>query len=909
MQDMLTVFDLDNAFKISRLNGEWKEIHSVSVFPDEILIFYTNGRLKDARTCIRGILGDNYKCDKHNEFAIVGRMEIPLSWHEETENSKPIPYHIQPLLQDSVLLTDPEKAKTAIDESVFNMENLNHPGTDDSEPQLIAFFSFKGGVGRTMHMTALAQRLADTIESTASSPKILLVDADTEAPGISWWIKDEIPEYRYSYLDFLGEATIDAEQAVKTAADLVKTMCPDLGNQQKACYFLPAFRDETQLLRPPAKPAQLTSQKGKPWLLGDVLSKLGKELGVQYVFIDLRAGLTELSSPLLLDPRVTRFFVTSASRQSVEGTILSLEAFGKFTGLFPDEIKNRYAEKTQIILGFCHRDESSNDSLVEIELNLNSTLRKIFHADEDDSREWCLRSYFDWTLLNLAGFKESLELFEKANSLQETCEKIIPSLLTDNESQSETNKPSFGKDDLERLKNFAGDLVFAENPLKTSGFLVIDSYRQLAKRFLNEAPNAVIVGAKGSGKTFFLKTLAGMNSWSEFCRKCGLNGAADAKMIPLIWSANENKDPFINIQAKELNSLGYAWDNDEGEKLGRQFGDSFRIPATGADSGWREKWLRVFCAIFNIDFDADASCEPNLKNYVGSLEKSVVFLIDGLEDLFADWIKPSSGIEPLRILLQDILRDLNKWSRGRIGLLIFIRKDIVRNAIQQNSEQFLSPYKNYELRWSKEEALRLVGWALSQAGFKQFGDSELDDNWAVSGYDELEKKLHPLWGAKMGSQKSREANTASWVLSAISDFKGNFQARDIIRLLDISAKLQIGKNQIPPDRILAPIVLRNAMTECGNHKIEETELEIPAIKNELQTLKENKPTIPISSATLEEIEIHNIALLEELGIFFRDEDKYYLPEIYRRGLGLNLDAGARPKVVSLMRKALAKAGL
>ena len=77
-------------------------------------------------------------------------------------------------------------------------------------------------------------------------------------------------------------------------------------------------------------------------------------------------------------------------------------------------------------------------------------------------------------------------------------------------------------------------------------------------------------------------------------------------------------------------------------------------------------------------------------------------LIDGLEDLFASWMSRTEiEFEPLRMLLQDIVRDISSWSNGKVGILVFIRNDLAFKAISQNFEQFMTLYKNFELRWSR----------------------------------------------------------------------------------------------------------------------------------------------------------------------------------------------------------------
>ena len=47
------------------------------------------------------------------------------------------------------------------------------------------------------------------------------------------------------------------------------------------------------------------------------------------VLVDLRAGLSEFSAPLLFDPRVKKYLVTSTSYQSVRGTEIVLHQLSK----------------------------------------------------------------------------------------------------------------------------------------------------------------------------------------------------------------------------------------------------------------------------------------------------------------------------------------------------------------------------------------------------------------------------------------------------------------------------------------------------------------------------------------------------------------------------------------------------
>lgn len=61
-------------------------------------------------------------------------------------------------------------------------------------PPLIAFHSFKGGVGRTLHALALAFQIARN-----KKDRVLLVDADLEAPGITWLLPSRLPQPPVSF--------------------------------------------------------------------------------------------------------------------------------------------------------------------------------------------------------------------------------------------------------------------------------------------------------------------------------------------------------------------------------------------------------------------------------------------------------------------------------------------------------------------------------------------------------------------------------------------------------------------------------------------------------------------------------------------------------------------------------------
>ncbi|MHC5731361.1 MAG: ParA family protein, partial [Nostoc sp.] len=71
------------------------------------------------------------------------------------------------------------------------------------KPSLIAFYSFKGGVGRTLNLAAHLFALLDRAKELDLSINVLVIDADLEAPGLTYWNRSEKQQPSVSLIDFL----------------------------------------------------------------------------------------------------------------------------------------------------------------------------------------------------------------------------------------------------------------------------------------------------------------------------------------------------------------------------------------------------------------------------------------------------------------------------------------------------------------------------------------------------------------------------------------------------------------------------------------------------------------------------------------------------------------------------------
>ena len=279
--------------------------------------------------------------------------------------------------------------------------------------------------------------------------------------------------------------------------------------------------------------------------------------------------------------------------------------------------------------------------------------------------------------------------------------------------------------------------------------------------------------------------------------------------------------------------------------------------------------------------------------------QKIIFLIDGLEDILTHISMDENEQSAIRALCQDVVAQMIA-KYPHLGIIVFIRRDMALSAVDVNFKQFHQANGQAELKWSSNEALRLVVWWVSKADPKFYEDiHEIDQ----ASQNVIEDALEKLWGKKLGKTSSNEAYSSRWILAALSDFNGQLQARDIIRFLKYASEPPTKKTNYE-DRIMMPPEIRTAVSTCSTEKVEEVEQEYTTLKPILEKLKklplEHKvlPLLPEYAGLSSEDELYMI----REGYLKRDGDKFYLPEIIRHALGFKYEKGARPKVLALTLK-------
>jgi cellulose biosynthesis protein BcsQ len=772
--------------------------------------------------------------------------------------------------------------------------------------RVAAFHSFKGGVGRT---TALMTHLSAYLEYAKRRPvKVLVIDADLEAPGITYWldVANHPPVSFVRFLESMHYPAVSVQESVRYFADELRKYSLTI-NGTHEIFVLPACIDSEQpieLLDTPVLPEHLARNAKNPWYVGDAIRQLSEALDANLVMVDLRAGLSELASPLLFDPRIERFIVSTVTRQSVNGAVLVLEKMAAIRSLIRDQ--DEVAAIPTVVLSLLTpalRESVDYDEAIQ---RLSGAYPNPHVEDAISAGVEFIEAAFDPNLMSIRDFNQALtlvksgNLFEQALKWAESLSPIVESLPT-TETLHTTRAVQ-----AQQLESLCEKYVYAESG-KAENLLVTEPLRNLAKHYEKSLPATISIGAKGAGKTFNFLQLCRMQTWERFLEKVGVatGNRGNVLIFPFLASKNLNPDsPAINVirncRDNCFQQLGLA----------KEFSDidlSDRIAeALRGSSNWTQFWIGELLAAFDLPMDVGLK---GLSDFLSGRQVSAIFLVDGLEDQF-----PNPADNEQRDALEALLRltdRMNEIRGGNVGMIAFVRSDYVRTVIQQNVGQFETRYKSFVLEWTAESFLRLAYWTCAEARLP----FTLEENPEQLSGAELLEKLYELWGQKLGSPHSKEAQTARWVFAALCDLNGKLQARDLVRFLFYAAQksARSDRSSAWDDRVLLPDAIRRAVEDCSIKKVEEATKEIDVLNSwytKLESIPNEKKVVPFEALNVG-LTPELAKALQGLGIIFEDTDKkvaqrFYLPESYRTGLGFTLTASARPKVLALIQRNLGK---
>lgn len=395
----------------------------------------------------------------------------------------------------------------------------NLPAPFVAGPRMVSFHSFKGGVGRT---TALMTYVTARLHATdAQKPvKVLVVDADLEAPGVTFWL-DETNRPQVSFIQFLEAMhypPVSAEASLDFFADQLRKTSLDVGGSQRELFVLPAALDLTEIQDMPVQPGHLARNPDNAWILTDHLHALGKRLDVDAVFIDLRAGLSELASPVIFDPRVEHYFVTTVAKQSVLGMCEVLKRLHAFNSSLTQE-----QPKPSVVISLLTKSlrESSIYGEAKESIEIAYPLPNRGRGSEvamDEGVEW-LEADFSESLMAIGSVREAFDVL-RTSSLYGGAHQWGTSATKIQATSVRSSQTVTSRADLANALHEFCEKEHAEHS-RVDDWLVTEPLRNLGKHFAKDIPNAVVVGAKGAGKTFTYLQICQSQKWGVYLQRVG----------------------------------------------------------------------------------------------------------------------------------------------------------------------------------------------------------------------------------------------------------------------------------------------------------------------------------------------------------------------------------------------------
>lgn len=798
----------------------------------------------------------------------------------------------------------------------FETQNVTLP---NRPVPIVAALSVKGGTGRTTTAIAFAIEWAKK-----SNKPVLLVDADVEAPGITYLYESEAGEPSFSLEDLIVYAHSDETEHFSNATDFASQRLKNQ-NLNGNVIVLPLRRRIDDLTSSSLRAEHLSSPEN-PFGLSDLLSDIAHKLGCVGVVIDVRAGLVPLGANLALDPQVKPIFVTSLSSQAVRGTLSLLRFVSSeveragFSMKMPLIVVNRVpinyhrsGQAAELISPITEFLQAKAAASPEHEISANEDV----FSGATLVEAYSLCSLYETPDMQVSAgswseFLEQLKYSGFQSSFEEVAQSWLQSEVEMLDNDQSTSNISEQLSDLDRrldkLRDFASELISAESTRdRVPKPLVIRPFDELARRFQSDLPVVVVEGAKGTGKTLAARYYIDCKNWLNLCKEMiGANDAISANIIPVTASVQASESYLKQCdQARCSTAQEYALGDPEmiNSTLSRI---KSKLDQDLSEEEWLDEWLT--CIAFSCGYKSEAGNPGN--EFIDFLRKSgkkVVAIFEGIEELYQ--VPRPELRKALRALLVNLPMRLRSEIGRPLGCVIFSRRDTTEIAVLQNLDHFRREYSQFALSWTEEDVLELAAWLASKS---EALPGLWNKEFQKKSRREKDNALDPLWGRKLGPNdrgvvRTREAYSSKWIIAVLSDLQGRLIPRDLVRLLFNAASEKPFDAQLVDlrDRLLTPKALRDAVAPTSSSKVKETVEEIPELSSVFEKFAEHAEEVDVpiedEDVTVLELTKEDVELLQRHGIIYGLSAPYEVPELFRRGLQLR-HSGARYSVISLYNK-------
>jgi len=719
-----------------------------------------------------------------------------------------------------------EQVRTWHDLAIWAQNPQNHGEVKERSPRsprTVAFYSFKGGVGRTTALIHVAWLLVK------QGKKVVVVDLDIEAPGLSKALDlDDLPEV--GIVDYFYErayAPDGANYEIQIGDILAEYRDQQLGDTRGGRFFVvPTGKLDLDYL------AKVDDLKANAWVNGDeslwdvFIRDIKKQIEPDLILVDSRTGLNQWGAFSLVQAADSAILVLFPNAQNAEGAKILVQALGSLG-------------KQNINFVFSPIPNSDSKAIAQsIQLDLNEIINQFIppaSSDEPDDEDlassddlicieyllpiavaphYPVHSVLDWyqPIANLIS-KDSTSL-PVSTQLQRDRWKIIEDLQFSNvDAEREQANLSHIFQKTSNFYDFLDDKVCLVTGRKGTGktalyFLFLKHF-PVVKSLINRSDAITILSGHGTSSPS-RPTQSRFNAIHKNLKESQDSWLGFWAAYALFIIMRDYSQSVTSLTKEKHKASKYKELKDGFDKIkGLQFRSE------------HQELLLQWCQNSDLEpliFDA----LKDINDYLKDQDLKIWLLYDNLDqDLKEDNNLRNNALTGLFKLIQEF--DAQELTHLRIK--VFLREDIWERLIFDNRSHLRG--RSIKLEWKRIDLLRFAYRQVTQSEkFKALVrqvDPIPDPDSATE--ETLVEALKILWGDRI-RLGSRGKYLYRWVYDRLSDTSGATYPRSLVVLLTKARELELDsrddpKSKPPVDRLFRSRFMALALEEASRARCQE----------------------------------------------------------------------------------------
>ncbi len=831
------------------------------------------------------------------------------------------------VIDDEFIISQLKLESTQLDDKFYYSERRSNSynwfshNEITKQNNIISFYSFKGGVGRTTSMVLSA------IELVRKGHKIVLIDFDLEAPGLVSLFSNNNKEYYKvkGILDYLIDLNMNMVDLNINDYYFSITDQELIGTNGGELIVIPAASTDQESANDYIDKLSKIDFKlyPKKQYLPDIFFKnIQEKLKPDFIFIDSRTGINEIAGILLKRYSSLIFLVFYGNQQNMFGLESVINVikndkipFQLLNSPVPiqetekNEERNFYIENSYEIINKYILDDKENYPDIYDETSLH----------------YPIDIPYSYTALNINSNKKLTQLLTEggeSNSYKQISRIIENKEIDGTEEELDNIFNVDTKIPLYFSQITNNNIATSEDEFREVSDLIKNFYPRKDYRYIFDSNKFLILGDKGTGKTALFSVLNHEDYTKHLAKYCGVD------------SDNINESIWITAYDKS---------GDFPSKL--NFNSLMDFNARELANYWILLLIRRMIVHLKMEKhgldDNIISCKySELKNY--AKDSSI-----------------SEKIEELLIIFEKVLKERNKKIffvydyldlniptennfRGRcigellsiwydysarftyINAKIFLRNDIFDREVNTETDKVKIINHSVDIKWNYDQLLNVVWKRLLsnytasneiQNLFRPF-ESNInfdykDELGLVPNLTETQNRslLEMLLGKYMGA--NNKAFPYNWILYHVSDANRKMFPRSFLTLFSTTGKKQ-SEDTNTSKVLIRPYNMEVTMNDVSRDRVVDIKEEYPELQNIFDNLKNHIEIFPINEEKLiqglkklKEKEPNKIIdKLNDIGVLYpykynskKYGKRYHMPDLYLFGMGLKRRGPGAHKVL------------